>query len=68
MVDGFQAAALGSHLGIPIILGVDAVHGRSIIEGTVVFLHNIGLVTANNPELMTEIGHIMALQLIATGI
>ncbi|WP_420641110.1 glycoside hydrolase family 3 N-terminal domain-containing protein [Candidatus Leptofilum sp.] len=68
MVDGFQAAALDSHLGIPIIYGVDAVHGHSNVEGTVIFPHNIGLGAANNPELMTEIGRITALEMIATGI
>ena len=68
MVDGFQAAALDSHLGIPVIYGVDAVHGHSNVEGTVIFPHNIGLGAANNPELMTEIGRVTALEMIATGI
>ena len=68
MVDGFQAAALDTHLGIPLIYGVDAVHGHSNVAGTVIFPHNIGLGAANNPELMTEIGHITALEMIATGI
>lgn len=68
MVDGFQAAALASHLGIPILYGVDAVHGHSNVQGSVIFPHNIGLGAANNPELMTEIGNITALEMIATGI
>lgn len=68
MVDGFQAAALDTHLGIPMIYGVDAVHGHSNVVGAVIFPHNIGLGAANNPELMTEIGRVTALEMIATGI
>ncbi|MCA9945851.1 MAG: glycoside hydrolase family 3 C-terminal domain-containing protein [Anaerolineales bacterium] len=68
MVDGFQAAALDAYLGVPLIYGVDAVHGHSNVVGTVIFPHNIGLGAANNPELMTEIGRITAVEMIATGI
>ncbi len=68
MVDGFQAAALDTYLGIPLIYGVDAVHGHSNVVGTVIFPHNIGLGAANNPELMIEIGRITAREMIATGI
>ena len=68
MVDGFQAAALDAYLGIPLIYGVDAVHGHSNVEGAVIFPHNIGLGAANNPELMAEIGRVTALEMIATGI
>lgn len=68
MVDGFQAAALDSYLGIPLIYGVDAVHGHNNMAGAVIFPHNIGLGAANNPELMTQIGQITAAEMIATGI
>lgn len=68
MVDGFQETALGTHLGIPLIYGVDAVHGHNNVAGAVIFPHNIGLGAANNPELMTEIGRITAAEMIATGI
>lgn len=68
MVDGFQAAALESYLGIPLIYGVDAVHGHSNVAGAVIFPHNIGLGAANNPELMTEIGRVTAVEMIGTGI
>lgn len=68
MVDGYQSAALDTHLGIPMIYGVDAVHGHSNVKGAVIFPHNIGLGAANNPELMKQIGHITALEMIATGI
>ena len=43
MVHGYQDAALGTRLGIPIIYGVDAVHGHANLAGAVVFPHNVGL-------------------------
>jgi beta-glucosidase len=68
MVDGFQAAALASRLEIPLIYGVDAVHGHSNVVGTVIFPHNVGLGAANDPDLIREIGRVTALEMIATGI
>ena len=68
MVDGFQDLALQNRLDIPIIYGVDAVHGHSNLHGATIFPHNIGLGAANNPELMTEIGQVTAQEMIATGI
>jgi beta-glucosidase len=68
MVDGLQRLALQSRLRIPLIYGVDAVHGHNNVVGTVIFPHNIGLGAANNPELMGEIGHITAIETVATGI
>ena len=43
MVDGFQNAALSTRLGIPIIYGIDAVHGHNNVYGATIFPHNIGL-------------------------
>lgn len=43
MVDGFQHAALQSRLGIPMLYGVDAVHGNNNIYGATIFPHNVGL-------------------------
>ena len=68
MVDGFQEVALSTHLGIPLIYGVDAVHGHGNLSGATVFPHNIGLGAANNPELMVQIGQATAAEMIATGI
>ncbi|RME82168.1 MAG: hypothetical protein D6775_11580 [Caldilineae bacterium] len=68
MVDGFQQEALGSRLGIPLIYGVDAVHGHSNVRGATIFPHNIGLGATNDPDLMTEIGRATALEMAATGI
>jgi beta-glucosidase len=68
MVDGFQKHALGGPLGIPLIYGVDAVHGHNNVKGATVFPHNIGLGAANDPELMRRIGEITATEVAATGI
>lgn len=43
MVDGFQKAALESRLGIPLIYGIDAVHGNNSVYGATIFPHNVGL-------------------------
>ena len=43
MVDGFQKSALQSRLGIPLIYGIDAVHGNNSIYGATIFPHNVSL-------------------------
>ena len=43
MVDGFQKLAMESRLGIPIIYGVDAVHGNNNVYGATIFPHNVNL-------------------------
>ncbi len=68
MVDGFQAYALDSRLSIPLLYGVDAVHGHSNMVGAVIFPHNIGLGAADDPQLMEEIGRATAVEMAATGI
>ena len=56
MVDGYQKAALATRLRIPMIYGVDAVHGHNNLKGAVIFPHNIGLGAANDPALVEQIG------------
>ena len=68
MVNAYQASALETALGIPLIYGVDAVHGHNNVYGATIFPHNIGLGAAGNPELVEQIGEITALEMIATGI
>ena len=68
MVHAYQAAALDSRLAIPILYGVDAVHGHASVAGAVVFPHNVGLGAAANPDLVEEISRITASEMIATGI
>ncbi|MGB1287894.1 MAG: glycoside hydrolase family 3 N-terminal domain-containing protein, partial [Aggregatilineales bacterium] len=68
MVHGYQDAALSTRLAIPMLYGVDAVHGHSNLSGAVIFPHNIGLGATNNSDLVEDIGRITALEMIATGI
>ena len=68
MVDGFQEYALNGPLGVPLVYGVDAVHGHNNVKGATVFPHNIGLGAANDIELMRRIGEATAAEVAATGI
>ncbi len=68
MVDGFQAYAMRTRLGIPLIYGVDAVHGHNNLKGATIFPHNIGLGAANDPALVERIARATALEMAATGI
>ena len=67
MIGGFAAAADATRLGVPLIYGVDAVHGHSNVRGATVFPHNIGLGAIDDPELLHRIGRITALEMAATG-
>ncbi|HJS29407.1 MAG TPA: glycoside hydrolase family 3 N-terminal domain-containing protein [Anaerolineales bacterium] len=68
MVWGFQGAALQTRLGIPLLYGVDAVHGHNNLYGAVIFPHNVGLGAARDPDLAYRIGRATAEELGATGI
>ncbi len=68
MCKEYQDAAMSTRLGIPVIYGIDAVHGHNTIYGAVVFPHNIGLGAAGDPELMTEVAAVTAREMIATGV
>ena len=67
-IDSLQDAALSRSVPIPVIYGIDAVHGNVLIENPIVFPHNIGLGAANDPELMGEMGAIIAQEMSAAGI
>lgn len=57
----------GVEIAIPIIWGIDAVHGHANLLGATVFPHNIGLGAANNPDLIEQIAEITARELIVSG-
>jgi beta-glucosidase len=67
LYENYQAKALETRLGIPLLYGVDAVHGHSNVIGAVVFPHNIGLGATRNAELVEEISRITAKEIKATG-
>ncbi len=68
MVEAYQEAALATRLGIPILYGVDAVHGHGNVVGATIFPHNVGLGAANDQALVEQIGRATAVELAATGI
>lgn len=67
MVDRFQRAALDTRLGIPLLYGVDAVHGHANVYGATVFPHNIGLGATRNPDLVRRVNYVTAKETRATG-
>ena len=71
MNDAYWAASMEAdehHLAIPLIYGVDAIHGNNNVRGATVFPHNIGLGAANDPELLERIARVTAREILATGV
>jgi beta-glucosidase len=67
----FQAAKQRpavNHPPIPVLFGIDAVHGHAKIRGATIFPHNVGLGAAHDPVLIEEIGRATAEEVAATGI
>ncbi|KAA0038317.1 hypothetical protein IC582_003645 [Cucumis melo] len=68
MVNEIQQGALSTRLGIPMIYGIDAVHGHNNVYNATIFPHNIGLGATRDPQLLKRIGEASALEIRATGI
>jgi beta-glucosidase len=68
LYDRIQQRALKTRLGIPILYGIDAVHGHNNVLGAVIFPHNIGLGCTANPTLVEKVERITAEEVRATGI
>ena len=62
-----QKQALSTRLAIPLLFGVDAVHGQNTYEGATIFPHNIGFGAAANTDLVEKAAAITALESRATG-
>lgn len=68
--DAFYAASMDTSDGkhaIPILWGVDAVHGHNNIIGATLFPHNVALGATRDPELIEQIGEVTARELRVTG-
>lgn len=61
------AAAQRPGAKVPLIYGIDAVHGHNNIVGATIFPHNIGLGAARDPDLIRRIGEATALEVAVTG-
>lgn len=72
LADAFHAAALApstpDHPAVPLLFGIDAVHGNARIPGATVFPHNIGLGATHDPALLEEIGRASAAEVAAIGL
>jgi beta-glucosidase len=68
LYDRLQGRALTTRLKLPLLYGVDAVHGHNNVIGAVVFPHNIGLGAARSAALVEEINRVTAREVRATGI
>ncbi|MBV2353424.1 CIA30 family protein [Streptomyces sp. J2-1] len=68
MIDGFQLRAQASRFQIPLIYGVDAVHGHNNLTGATVLPHNIGLGATRDPQLAERTGAVAAAEVRATGV
>ena len=66
--DAYQTQALSTRLGIPLLYGIDAVHGIGGVRGAVVFPHNVGLGCTRSPELVEAVARVTALEVAGTGI
>src|SRR3984893_18670950 len=67
-VGSAAAAGAGAHPPIPILFGIDAVHGHAKVLGATIFPHNVGLGAAHDPGLIKRIGQATAEEVAATGI
>ncbi|MCM4076553.1 glycoside hydrolase family 3 N-terminal domain-containing protein [Paractinoplanes hotanensis] len=67
MYDGYQRAALATPLQIPILYGIDAVHGNNNVPGSTIFPHNIGLGATRDAALVERIGKATAEEVTGAG-
>lgn len=67
-VDSFQARALATRLQIPLVYGVDSVHGHGNLDGATILPHNIGLGATRDPLLVARAERMVATETRATGI
>lgn len=71
MVREYRAASAkpaANGVAIPILFGVDAVHGHNNIPGATVFPHNVGLGATHDPDLIRRIGVVTAAEIAGSGI
>ena len=68
LINDYQSACFKRKLKIPLIYGIDAVHGHSNVRGATIYPHNIGLGAANNDSLMYLMGKYTSMEVFSTGI
>lgn len=68
LYDSLQSRTQKTRLRIPLLYGIDAVHGHNNVLNAVLFPHNIGLGCTRNPSLVERAARITAIEVRATGI
>ena len=68
MIDGYQTQAMSTPLQIPLIYGVDSVHGHNNLVGATLFPHNIGIGATHDPAIAHAEGVVTATETRATGV
>ncbi len=68
MINNFQAAAKSTCLKIPLLYGIDAIHGHANVLGATVFPHAIGLGASHDADLVKRVAAATAEEMTATGI
>lgn len=67
-IDAYQKEAISSRLGIPLLFGIDAVHGLAKVNSAVVFPHNIGMGCTRDESIVRRSGLITARECVAIGV
>jgi beta-glucosidase len=68
MIDGYQKGMETTRLKIPLIYGIDAVHGHQSVEGATIFPHLMALAATRDAALVCRVGEVTAREMAATGI
>jgi len=68
MVIQYMEASTKTRLGIPLVYGVDAVHGHNNVIGATIFPHNVGLGASRDADLVERIGYATASEVLATNV
>jgi len=64
----YEASPIYKGIRVPVLWGTDAVHGHNNVIGATLFPHNIGLGATQNEELLRNIGEVIALEVLSTGV
>ncbi|MYX25261.1 glycosyl hydrolase [Streptomyces sp. SID8381] len=67
MIDGYQLQTRATRFQIPLVYGVDAVHGHNNLAGATIMPHNIGLGATRDPRLAEQAGAVTAAEVRASG-
>ena len=68
MTSAYRAKAAATRLKIPLLFGIDAVHGNAKVKGATVFPHDIGMGCSRDADLVTRAQAVTAAEVLATGI